>query len=147
MRCRETGHLSVFPNHNHTHDGIVRLKGQLHVGRKGQYHVVLKGQFQGIATEHANRTRELMTLIILIIVWLATLAAFVVRIAIVRRARRARTGSEPSKRSPHLLDARHDPLLQAIDEAMEATPVLSSSEPATAEHVRDRAQEDLYVGP
>jgi len=85
-----------------------------------------------------------MILIILMTIWFAALAALAVRIAIVRRER---TGSEPGERSPHLLDAERDSLQQAVNEAMEATPVLSSSEPAAAEHVRDGAQEDLYVGP
>lgn len=85
-----------------------------------------------------------MILIILMTIWCVTLAALVVRIAIVRRER---TGSEPGKRSPHLLDAKRDSLQQAINKAMEATPVVSSSEPAATEHVRDGAQEDLYVGP
>jgi hypothetical protein len=85
-----------------------------------------------------------MILIILMTIWFAALAALAVGIAIVRRER---TGSGAWERSPHLLDAGRDPLQQALDEAMEATPVLSSSEPAAAEHVRDGAQEDLYVGP
>ena len=85
-----------------------------------------------------------MILIILMTIWFATLAALVLRIAIVRRKR---TGPESSERSPHLLDAGRDSLQQAINEAMQATPVVSSSEPAATEHVRDGAQEDLYVGP
>lgn len=85
-----------------------------------------------------------MILIILMTIWFAALAAIAVRIAIVRRER---TGSGSWERSPHLLDAGCDSLQQAVNEAMEATPVVSSSEPAAAEHVRDGAQEDLYVGP
>jgi hypothetical protein len=85
-----------------------------------------------------------MILIILIATWFAALAVLAARIAIVRRAR---TVSESWERSPHLLDAGRDSLRQAINEAMEATPVVSSSEPAAAEHVRNGAQEDLYVGP
>jgi hypothetical protein len=110
-----------------------------------------------------------MILIILMTVWFAALAALAVRIAIVRRER---TGSERTRsehtgpalweRSPHLLNAGrdslqppgNDSLQQAINEAMNATPevkatplAVSSSEPAAAEHVRDGAQEDLYVGP
>jgi hypothetical protein len=85
-----------------------------------------------------------MILIILMTVWFATLAVLAVRIAVVRRER---TGSESWERSPHLLDAGGDSLRQAVSEAMEATPVVSSSEPASAEYVRDGAQEDLYVGP
>ncbi len=85
-----------------------------------------------------------MILIILMTIWFAALAALAVRIAIVRRER---TGSEPWERSPHLLDAGRDSLRQAAGEATEATPVLSGSEAAAAEHVRDGAQEDLYVGP
>lgn len=100
-----------------------------------------------------------MILIILMTVWFAALAALAVRIAIVRRER---TGPESWERSPHLLDAGrdslqppgNDSLQQAINEAMNAAPevkatpvVVSSLEPAAAEHVRDGAQEDLYVGP
>jgi hypothetical protein len=85
-----------------------------------------------------------MILIILMAIWFAALAALALRIAIVRRER---TGPESWERSPHLLDAERDSLQRAINEAMEATPVVSSSESATTEHVRDSAQEDLYVGP
>jgi hypothetical protein len=85
-----------------------------------------------------------MILIILMTIWFAALAMLVVRIAIVRPER---TGPASWERSPHLLDAGRDSLQRALDEAMEATPVVSSSEPATTEHVRDGAQEDLYVGP
>ncbi len=86
-----------------------------------------------------------MILIILIAIWFATLAALALRIAIVRRER---TGSsEAWERSAHLLDAGRDSLQQAAGEGVEATPVVSSSEPAATEHVRDGAQEDLYVGP
>jgi ribosomal protein L14E/L6E/L27E len=90
-----------------------------------------------------------MILIILMTIWFATLAALAVRIAIVRRER---AGTASLERSPHLLDTSRDSLRQAINEAMEATPVVttpvvSSSESATAEHVRDSAQENLYVGP
>lgn len=89
-----------------------------------------------------------MILITLITVWLALLTAFALRIAIVRRERTGpRTRSESWERSPHLLDAGRDSLQRTVNEAMEATPVVPSSEPATTEHVRDRAQEDLYVGP
>jgi hypothetical protein len=85
-----------------------------------------------------------MTIIILVAIWFIVLAALAVRIAIVRRER---TGPASWERSPHLLDVGRDSLQRALDEAMEASPVVSSSEPAAAEHVRDGAQEDLYVGP
>jgi hypothetical protein len=85
-----------------------------------------------------------MILVILMTIWFAALAALAVRIGIVRRER---TGPESWERSPHLLDAGRDSLQQAVKEAMEMTPVVSSSEPAATEHVRDGAQEDLYVGP
>lgn len=110
-----------------------------------------------------------MILIILTTIWFAALAALAVRIAIVRgeRTGSARTGSERTgpalwERSPYLLNAGrdsmqppgNDSLQQAINEAMNAAPevkatpvVVSSSEPAATEHVRDGAQEDLYVGP
>jgi hypothetical protein len=85
-----------------------------------------------------------MILIIIMIVWFAVLAALAMRIASVRRER---TGPTSWERSPHLLDAGRNSLQRALYEATEATPVVSSSEPAAAEHVRDGAQEDLYVGP
>ncbi|HTA98379.1 MAG TPA: hypothetical protein VK730_12150 [Solirubrobacteraceae bacterium] len=85
-----------------------------------------------------------MILIILMTIWFAALAALVAHMAIVRRER---TGSESRERSPHLLDAERDSLQRAVNEAMEATPVASSSKPSATEHVRDGAQEDLYVGP
>jgi hypothetical protein len=85
-----------------------------------------------------------MTLIILMTIWFVTLAALAVRIAVVRRER---TGSESWERSPHLLDAERGSLQRAVEEAMDATPVVSSSESAATEHMRDSAQEDLYVGP
>jgi hypothetical protein len=85
-----------------------------------------------------------MILIILMTVWFAALAALAARIAIVRRER---TGPASWERSPHLLEAMRDSSSQRKDEAIGMTPVVSRSEPATAEHVRDGAQEDLYVGP
>ncbi len=89
-----------------------------------------------------------MILIILMTIWLATLAALVLRLAIVRRQR---TGPGSWERSPHLLDAELDPersaFEQVIGEVMDATPAASSSKAAATEHVRDGAQEDLYVGP
>ena len=90
-----------------------------------------------------------MILIILTTIWFATLAALALRIAIVRREHTGSDRTTPAlwERSPHLLDAGRDSLQRAIDEAMEVTPVVSSSEPAATEHVRDGAQEDLYVGP
>ncbi|MFZ2112527.1 MAG: hypothetical protein WAU77_02210 [Solirubrobacteraceae bacterium] len=87
---------------------------------------------------------KLMILLILTTIWFAALVALAVRIAIVRRER---TGPTSWERSPHLLDAGRDSLQRAVKEAMEATPVVSSSESAATEHVRDGAQEDLYVGP
>lgn len=85
-----------------------------------------------------------MILIIVITIWFAILAALALRIAIVRRES---AGAGSWERSPHLLDTARDSFEPAIDEAMETTPVVSSSEPAAAEHVWDGAQEDLYVGP
>ncbi len=97
--------------------------------------------------------------IILVTVWFAALAALALRIAIVRRER---TGPASWERSPHLLDGRRDSLQRpgdkslqrAIDGTKNAAPTVkatsttvSSSESAAAEHVRDGAQEDLYVGP
>jgi hypothetical protein len=90
-----------------------------------------------------------MLIIILMTVWLAALAALAVRIAIVRREHTGpeRTGSDSWERSPRLLDAERNSLRHAVSEALEITPVVSSSEPAAAEHVGDGTQEDLYVGP
>ena len=89
-----------------------------------------------------------MILIILMIAWLAVLAALTLRIAIVRReSTGSRTEPMSWERSPRLLDAGRNSLRRALDDAIEVRPVVSSSEPATAEHVRDGAQEDLYVGP
>lgn len=85
-----------------------------------------------------------MILIIIMTIWFATLAALALRIAVVRRER---TGSESWERSPHLLNAEPGPLQRALDEAMDETPAVSSSESAATQHVRNGAQEDLYVGP
>ncbi len=97
--------------------------------------------------------------IILVTVWFAALAALALRIAIVRRER---TGPASWERSPHLLDAGRDSLQHPGNEslqraingtknaalAVKATPAaVSSSKPAATKHVRDSAQEDLYVGP
>ena len=103
-----------------------------------------KGNSKESPQSTTNRTQKLMILVILTIIWFAALVAIAVRIAIVRRER---TGPGVWERSPHLLDAGRDSLQRTLDEAMQATPVVSSSEPAAAEHVRDGAQEDLYVGP
>jgi hypothetical protein len=85
---------------------------------------------------------------ILVIAWFAMLAALVTRLAVVRRRR---TEAESWERSPHLLDTDGDTKRssfdQAIGEVMDATPAASSSKAATAKHVGDGAQEDLYVGP
>jgi len=89
-----------------------------------------------------------MIIPILVVVWFALLAALVIRIAVVRRER---TGSGSWERSPHLLYAEREAeppsFEQAIGEVMRATPSAASSKTATAEHVGNGAQEDLYVGP
>ena len=89
-----------------------------------------------------------MIISILVIVWFAMLAALVIRLAVVRRQR---TGTESWERSPHLLyaerETEHSSFEQAIGEVMDATPAASSSKTATAEHVGNGTQEDLYVGP
>jgi hypothetical protein len=84
-----------------------------------------------------------MTLIILVTIWFAALAGLAVRIAVVRRER---TGPGSWERSPHLLDSERGPFEPVHEEAIQATSV-SRSETATAEHVRNGTQEDLYVGP
>jgi hypothetical protein len=77
------------------------------------------------------------------IVWLAVLAALVLRLA----TRPAHTAKMPERRSPALLESEHVSFDRAIGKILQAAPLASSSEPATAEHVRDGAQEDLYVRP
>jgi hypothetical protein len=78
------------------------------------------------------------------IVWLAVLMALVLRLAI----RPAHTASTPERRSPALLESERASFEAAIGEVLRATPAAaSSSKPAAAEHVRDGAQEDLYVRP
>jgi hypothetical protein len=76
-----------------------------------------------------------MTIILIALVWLTALAALVYRLA--TRPERAPISWE---RSPHLLEGSRT----AFDEAMGA---VLASKAATAEDVRDRAQEDLYVRP
>jgi hypothetical protein len=76
------------------------------------------------------------------IVWLVALVALVARLA----TRSARRVPVTQGRSPRLLGDEHASFEQAIGE-VPATRSADSSEPAAAEHVRDGAQEDLYVGP
>jgi hypothetical protein len=95
-----------------------------------------------------------MILALISIVWLAALLVLVVRLATrplhpASSAAHWHAGEDQAyqKRSPALLGSRSVSFEQAIGELLEATPVASSSKPATAENVRDGAQEDLYVRP
>jgi hypothetical protein len=76
------------------------------------------------------------------VVWLVTLTALVARLA----GRPVRSAAR-RERSPSLLATRRASFDRAMAEVLRATPVASSSKPATAEHVGDRAQENLYVRP
>jgi hypothetical protein len=77
-----------------------------------------------------------MTILLISIVWFAALAALVLLLA--KRPRRAAATSW--ERSPRLIQGARDSFTQAME-------AMLASEPATAEDVRDRAQEDLYVRP
>jgi hypothetical protein len=84
-----------------------------------------------------------MTAIILIsAVWFAALVAMVVRLAT-----RQDAASGSWERSPRLLAGKHPSFDEAIRQVLQAMPRAKSSKPATAEHVGDRAQKDLYVRP
>ena len=76
-----------------------------------------------------------MPILLISIAWFGALAVLVLLLA--RRPEHAKASLE---RSPRLLPDRH----ASFEQAMEA---LLASKPATAEHVRDRAQQDLYVRP
>ena len=76
-----------------------------------------------------------MTIVLISLIWLGCLAALVLRLA-TRPERDALT----RERSPRLLkDARAD-----FEQAIEG---ILASKTATAQDVRDRAHEDLYVRP
>lgn len=80
--------------------------------------------------------------IILISLWLAALVALVAQLA-----RRPERVVQLWRRSPRLLESKQASFEEAISQLLYATPDAKSSKPATAEHVRDRAQQDLYVRP
>jgi hypothetical protein len=82
-----------------------------------------------------------MTILLISLVWLALLAALVYRLA--TRPERVMSAR---KRSPRLLDEGRPSFEQVISESLQMTPA-AGSKPATAEHVGDRTQEDLYVRP
>jgi cytochrome P450 len=77
------------------------------------------------------------------IVWSAALVALVAWLA-THREHGTRIAAQ---RSPSLLRSGRPTFEQAIGEMLRATPAAAGSKPATAEHVRDGAQEDLYVRP
>ena len=83
-----------------------------------------------------------MTIILISLVWFAALVALVARLA-TRPERVVRAW----QRSPRLLERRPASFQRAIGPVLEGAPEVKSSKPAAAEHVRDRAQQDLYVGP
>jgi hypothetical protein len=83
-----------------------------------------------------------MTIILISLVWFAALAALVARLAT-----RPHGAAASWERSPRLLLDTRGSFEEAISQMLKATPEASSSKPAAAEHVRDRAQQDLYVGP
>ncbi|HTD58202.1 MAG TPA: hypothetical protein VK672_04850 [Solirubrobacteraceae bacterium] len=83
-----------------------------------------------------------MTVILISLVWFAALAALVARLAT-----RAHDAGADAERSPRLLPDPRTSFEEAIAEVLEATPRAKSSKPATAEHVRDGAKQDLYVRP
>jgi cytochrome P450 len=77
------------------------------------------------------------------IVWLVALAALVAWLA----THHEHAKQPVAERSPSLLRSGRPSFEQAISEVLRATPVAAGSKPATAEHVRNGAQEDLYVRP
>ncbi len=83
-----------------------------------------------------------MTIILISLVWLATLVALVVRLAT-----RPHGVVASWERSPRLLPDMRPSFEEAISQVLQATPEAKCSKPAAAEHVRDRAQQDLYVRP
>ncbi len=82
-----------------------------------------------------------MTIILISLVWFAALVGLVARLAT-----RPHGAAASWERSPRLLPERGS-FEEAISQVLRATPEASSSKPAAAEHVGDRAQQDLYVGP
>lgn len=83
-----------------------------------------------------------MTIILISLAWIAALAGLVCLLA--RRPKRASAGWE---RSPRLLADNDVSLEREIEQLLRATPTAGVSKTAAAEHVRDGAQQDLYVGP
>jgi hypothetical protein len=83
-----------------------------------------------------------MTIILISLVWFAALVALVARLA-------SRPELIPARweRSPCMLQDKHTSLEEAISQLLHTTPEAKNSKPATAEHVRDRTQQDLYVRP
>jgi hypothetical protein len=90
-----------------------------------------------------------MTIVLVIaLVWLAALAALTLRLAIrpQRQSERLRRQSERLQRSPSLFAGPRARISDGSG-AFEVTMRVLVSKSATAKDVRDRAQQDLYVGP
>jgi hypothetical protein len=83
-----------------------------------------------------------MTIILISLAWLVALVALVARVAT-----RPHGEAASWERSPRLLGDRITSFEEAINQVLQATPQAKSSKPATAEHVGDRAKQDLYVRP
>jgi hypothetical protein len=77
------------------------------------------------------------------LIWLAMLAVLVAWLA----SHPHRATSTAAQRSPSLLESTRRSFEQAMSEVLRATPAATSSKPAATEHVRDGAQENLYVRP
>ncbi len=91
-----------------------------------------------------------MTLALISITWLSALGALVGMLATRPACTRAgvkHAGAGAKERSPTLLGNTRMSFEREIGELLLATPSASRSKPATAEHVRHGAQEDLYVRP
>ncbi len=84
-----------------------------------------------------------MTIILISLVWLAVLVALVYRLA----TRPERMTPAERERSPSLLHDGRASFEQVVGEVLRRTPAEPSSKPATAKHVGDRSQQDLYVRP
>jgi hypothetical protein len=79
------------------------------------------------------------------ITWLTALGALVAVLA--TRQARTRTELGATGRSPALLESKRMSFEREMGELLLAKPSAFRSKPAAAEHVRDGAQEDLYVRP
>jgi hypothetical protein len=83
-----------------------------------------------------------MIVLLISFAWIAALAGLVYLLA-----RRPKREAGSWERSPRLLAGKEVSFEEAIGEMLCAAPEAGSLKTATAEHVRDGAQQDLYVGP